>query len=181
MIIISFQEDIQKIPDKQIVPYIQAMLDDLLKICFPDRSIESVGEIFFLENPEDLKSFFNKVLSSPIKEERFEWIESVDREYSNGCVVLNNEKAINIIGRTNFFKEVFQQQRDISDKARSMRKHSGFRIEQNISDSKREVFNKRTLCVGKPERFPHRYNCRFFRQKVVFQAVFFRQTKMRMK
>lgn len=109
MIIISFQEDIQKIPDKQIVPYIQAMLDDLLKICFPDRSIESVGEIFFLEKPEDLKSFFNNALSSPIKEERFEWIESVDREYSNGCVVLNNEKAINIIGRTKFFKEVFQQ------------------------------------------------------------------------
>lgn len=87
----------------------RVMLDDLLKICFPDRSIESVGEIFFLENSEDLKSFFNKVLSSPIKEERFEWIESVDREYSNGCVVLNNEKTINIIGRTNFFKEVFQQ------------------------------------------------------------------------
>ena len=109
MIIISFQEDIQKIPDKQIIPYIQAIFDDLLKICFPDRSIESVGEILFLENSEDLKSFFNKALSSPIKEERFEWIESVDREYFNGCVVLNNEKAINIIGRTDFFKEVFQQ------------------------------------------------------------------------
>lgn len=109
MIKITIQEDIQPIPDKRIIPYIQAMLDNLLKICFPDRSIESVGEIFFLESAEDFKFFCNMGLSSPLTEERFEWIDTVDEEYSNGCIVLNNEKAINIIGKTEFFKEAFQQ------------------------------------------------------------------------
>lgn len=109
MIKITFQKDIQQIPDKRIVPYIQALFDNLLTNCSPDCSIESVGEVFFLESAEDFKSFCNFGLSSPIIEERFEWFDTVDEEYSDGCIVLDNERAINIIGKTDFFKEAFKQ------------------------------------------------------------------------
>ena len=44
-------------------------------------------------------------LSVPITESRFEWIEEIGHGYSNGCIVLNNEKAINIIAKTALFQE----------------------------------------------------------------------------
>lgn len=62
-----------------------------------------------MESTEDFKSFCNFGLSSPIIEERFEWFDTVDEEYSDGCIVLDNERAINIIGKTDFFKEAFKQ------------------------------------------------------------------------
>ena len=100
MIKIVKSNDISKIPDKYIVPYITTLFDVLLSTYPPNCSLKTVGAIFFLENVDDLKKYKEMGLSSPITEERFEWIDGIGNGYSNGFIVINNDFAINIIAKT---------------------------------------------------------------------------------
>ena len=103
MIKIICKEDIQRIPDKAIIPYINSYFDILISTYPPNCSLEAVGAIFFLESKEDFKNLIEFGLSSPLMEERFEWIDGIGEGYSNGCIVLNNDFAINIIAKDEYF------------------------------------------------------------------------------
>ena len=110
MVKIETKADLKKISDPTILPY----LTDLVNHIFceyalsPDASIAEVGAVFVLEQESDWK---NIGLPLPIKETRFEWVEDVALGYCGGVILLNNEKAINVIGKQSYFKqfkEVFE-------------------------------------------------------------------------
>lgn len=103
MIIITKSDDIAKIKDNEIIPYIESLVLDILKTYSLNRSFEKVGGIFFLESEKDFDNYNEFGLSSPLCEDRFEWIEEIGNGYSDGCIVINNDFAINIIGKTEFF------------------------------------------------------------------------------
>lgn len=105
MIIITKYDDIAKIKDKAIIPYIESLVSDILKAYSLNRSFESVGGIFILESEKDFDNYNEFGLSSPLCEDRFEWIEEIGNGYSDGCIVINNDFAINIIGKTEFFNK----------------------------------------------------------------------------
>lgn len=105
MIVITKADDLDKIKEKSVIPYIKNLLSNIQKAYCPDRSLESVGAIYFLENEKDLEDFKKFGLSSPICEERFEWIEEICNGYTDGCIVINNDFAINIIGKSKFFNK----------------------------------------------------------------------------
>lgn len=44
-------------------------------------------------------------LSSKITESRFEWIDLIGNDFLDGCIVLNNDRAINIIGKAYYFRK----------------------------------------------------------------------------
>ena len=103
MIKIICKDDIKRIQDKAILPYINMFFDSLISTYPPNCSLERVGAIFFLETKEDFRHFDEYGLSSPLTEDRFEWIDGIGEGYINGCIVLNNDFAINIIAKEKLF------------------------------------------------------------------------------
>ena len=116
MIKITRVEDTCKIPDSDIIPFIQDFLSYLLteyrENC-PDGSIESIGAIFYLTSDSDIRHYAAFGLSSPITESRFEWLEDVENGYTNGCIVLNNDVAINIIGHSEYFQILRKERNNV--------------------------------------------------------------------
>ena len=104
MISITKSDDIAKITDTAIIPYIQSLVNNILK-AYPNHSIESVGAIYFVENEKDFDNFKEFGLSSPLYDNRFEWIDEIGNGYSDGSIVINNDFSINIIGKTEFFNK----------------------------------------------------------------------------
>ncbi|MCH5183003.1 MAG: hypothetical protein J1E00_02410 [Oscillospiraceae bacterium] len=108
MIKIVKPEDLQNISDTEVFPYIQNLLDSLLKeyaVYCPGSSIERIGAIFLLERAEDLELYAEMGLCSPIQQNSFEWIEDIGG-YCNGCIVLDTDRAINIIGKSTIFENI---------------------------------------------------------------------------
>ena len=57
MIKIICKDDIKRIQDKAILPYINMFFDTLISTYPPNCSLERVGAIFFLETKEDFRHF----------------------------------------------------------------------------------------------------------------------------
>lgn len=109
---ITSREHLKKIRDTDIYPYIQNLLEYLIKeysqFC-PDSSIEEIGAIFLLEQETDFSMYQEMGLSLPITEFCFEWIETVGHGYCNGCITIDNDRAINIIGKQEYFIKFKEQ------------------------------------------------------------------------
>lgn len=108
MIKITKSADLEKINDENIKPYIAALLGYILKEYSPDSSLEEIGAIFLLESESDYVLYSEMGLSMPLSEKRFEWIEPVERDYCNGAIVIDNDRAINIIGRKKYFEKFME-------------------------------------------------------------------------
>lgn len=70
-----------------------------------DCSLETVGGIFYVENEKDFDNYKKFGLSSKITESRFEWIDLIGNDFLDGCIVLDNDRAINIVGKADYFKK----------------------------------------------------------------------------
>lgn len=105
MIKIVKSDDISKISDSAIKPYIEKLFNYLSETFCANSSIEAVGAIYYFENEDDFNKYEEIGLSLPIKENRFEWIDEIGNGFSNGYIVLNNEISINIIAKTAYFNE----------------------------------------------------------------------------
>lgn len=103
MIKIIKPDDISKVKDKKIIPYIENLMQTILNAYYPNSSLEAVGAIFFLEDENDIKMYEEMGLSSPLTEKSFDWMQKFARGYLYGCVVIDNDFAINIIGKTKYF------------------------------------------------------------------------------
>ena len=103
MIKILNLQDIDKIPEKTVVPYVYSLMKHILNAYDSNSSIESVGAVYFMENANDLNNYQDLGLHGPIQEEIFEYICPINEDYSDGCIVINNDFAINIIARTEYF------------------------------------------------------------------------------
>lgn len=108
MIKIMTLSDAEKISNvflkEYIINLVKRILHEYRDYC-PD-SLESVGAIFILERPSDLELFPEMGLSSPLTESRFEWVEHIGNGYCNGCIVITNDTAINIIAKKSIFKQI---------------------------------------------------------------------------
>ena len=113
MIVINTRNDIEKIKDRFIQKYIENLFDSLIKEycnCCANGSLEPIGAIYYVTSYSDFERYQNFGLSSPINESRFEFIEDIGNDYCNGCIVINNDKCISIIGKTEFFKRFREEQ-----------------------------------------------------------------------
>lgn len=111
MIRITKIEHLELIPEKEIVPYIRNLLEHILeeyKDYRPNGSLETIGAIYFITSKSDLNNHLDFGLSMPIDESRFEWIECIENGFVNACIVLDNDRAINIIGRQEYFLDYME-------------------------------------------------------------------------
>ena len=104
MIEILTPDDVSKIKDCYIAEYIKNLLTNLLTQT-SDCSLETVGGIFYVENEKDFDNYKKFGLSSKITESRFEWIDLIGNDFLDGCIVLDNDRAINIVGKADYFKK----------------------------------------------------------------------------
>lgn len=106
MIKISSLKDAECLRNGKLYPYVSSLLKRILReykdFCEKDN-IHSVGAIYVVEDAKDFDDFRSFGLSSPITEKRFEYIVAIDNEHCDGCIVLNNDYAINIIGTKDCF------------------------------------------------------------------------------
>ena len=103
MIEIVKANDVLKIPNKEIIPYVENLFSNIINSYSPSSSLEAVGTIYYLEKSEDVDLFEKMGFSFTINLDNFDTIESIDDNYINGCIVINNDFAINIIGKKEYF------------------------------------------------------------------------------
>ena len=113
MIKITRLEHLEQVSEKEIVPYIKNLLEHILEeyeeYC-PNGSIEeAIGAIYFIDSKRDLDKHLDFGLSMTINESRLEWIEYIGNNFVNSCIVLDNDRAINIIGRREYFEHLMEE------------------------------------------------------------------------
>lgn len=104
MIKIIKPDDISNVKDKKVIPYIENLIQTILTAYYPNSSLEAVGAIYFLEDENDINLYDEMGLSSPINENRFDWLQKFADDYVYGCIVIDNDFAINIMGKQEYFK-----------------------------------------------------------------------------
>lgn len=111
MIKITCRNDLHSVADTCIKKHIESQLNYLLNVykkeC-SEGSIESIGAIFYVEKSSDFDKYIQFGLSSPITEERFEYIELLEDGYCKGLIVIDNERAIELIGKKNAFTHLLK-------------------------------------------------------------------------
>ena len=110
MIKITKLSDIHKVP-LQYQSHIQKHFNQIAFTYKEDSTtldIESIGAIFFVSSSKDFEAYEAFGLSSPITEDRFEYIELITNDYYRGLIAINNEKIIEIIGNKNAFASILK-------------------------------------------------------------------------
>ena len=103
MIIVRTMQEVDNIPVKSVVPYVRSLITNILNAYSSNGSIETVGAVYFLEGENDVRNYQALGLHEPIAEELFEYIFPINDEYSDGCIVINNDFAINLIAKSKYF------------------------------------------------------------------------------
>ena len=113
MIKITCIKDLDSVTDTCIQKHIESQLKYLLNTFTEEcseGSIESIGAIFYVEKNSDIEDYKQLGISSPITEERFEWIEEISNEYYRGLIIINNSKAIELVGRKSVFNTILKEE-----------------------------------------------------------------------
>ncbi len=112
MIKISSLKDAEGLRNGKLYPYVSSLLKRILRgykgFC-EKGNIDRVGAIYIVESPADFDDFSSFGLSSPITEKRFEYIIVINDKYCDGCIVLNNDYAVNIIGTKDCFSSFLNE------------------------------------------------------------------------
>ena len=107
MVKITKLDDLKKIQDTKLLPYLESLIKHILfeysDVCHPE-DIEGFGALFYIESEIDFDLHKEFGLSAPLTEKRFEYIDEVRGDYYNGLIVLDNERCINLIGKKDYFK-----------------------------------------------------------------------------
>lgn len=110
MIKIVSENDVSRIGDSKIALYIgnliHTFIEEYSDFC-PNRSIEAIGAIFLLESSDEIRNYQEMGLNAEIKKSQFEWITDVG-DYYNCCIVVDNDFAVNIIGKKEYFTELME-------------------------------------------------------------------------
>lgn len=111
MIKIIREEDLSKIKEYDIRQYVSRLLKQLLAeyqdYC-TDGTIYSIGAFYVLESANEINNYQEIGLFSPITKTSYEWIDDFNCEYSNMCIVIDTDRAVNIIGKTEYFKKFLE-------------------------------------------------------------------------
>ena len=111
MIRITSKEDLKHIHDEVIKEYIQSLLDMFLQeyvIYCPYSSIEGIGAIILLQNESDIENYQEMGLTEPVSKTSIEWMKELQNGYINVCVVIDNDRALNIIGKRQMFNNIME-------------------------------------------------------------------------
>ena len=110
MITINNYYDIKKISDPYIFKYVNSLIENIFKEyhCNYADSLKPIGVIFVVESIEDWKLLSENELGLNINNNRFEWIDDIGNAYCDGCIVINNSNAVNIIGKKIYFKDYLE-------------------------------------------------------------------------
>ena len=101
--------DLYMVEDEILREHAEKIMDEVMNYSAVD-SLESVGAIFVLESEDDLNHPKLFGLSMPITESRFEWIDPfMNAEYMDGVIVIDNERTISIIGKSEYFKHIMEE------------------------------------------------------------------------
>lgn len=110
MIVVNCKNDIQHIDDDNVRAFVDNLFDYIVNeyngYC-SNGNLETIGAIFVIESSDDFEEYTQFGLSSPITESRFEFVEDIGTGYYNLCIVIDNDKAINIISKTEDFMKYF--------------------------------------------------------------------------
>lgn len=106
MIKICSESDLERITEKTVYDYIRTLLTTIIyanmDLC-PNLSIEEIGAIYFAESTEDLHDFQQFGFITPLAENRFEWFTTFGGIYADGCIILDNDRGMNIIAEKKYF------------------------------------------------------------------------------
>lgn len=109
MIAITKISDLEKVENEAIKEKIKDLLDYFLKeyndFC-ADGDISPIGAITFIEKPEDFNELSKFGVTVPITLKMFEWIQPFLDDFLSACIVLDNDRAINIIFNKSFLGEI---------------------------------------------------------------------------
>lgn len=112
MIKIVSTNELPNIENEVVRQYINKLLKWILveyqDYC-TDGTINSFGAFFILESANELEDYQTMGLSCPITKDSYEWIDNIDDDYCNMCVVIDNDKAINIISKTEMIRNYFER------------------------------------------------------------------------
>ena len=110
MILITKQTDLEMIVDNDIKPKINDLLQYYLKeystFC-AEGTILPLGAIIVLEDNNDWNMLSGYGITLPNNSDDFEWINTFSDGYKNGCIVIDNDRALNIIGKDEFFQRFY--------------------------------------------------------------------------
>lgn len=111
MIKIVSTNELPNIENEVVRQYINKLLKWILveyqDYC-TDGTINSFGAFFILESANELEDYQTMGLSCPITKDSYEWIDTIDNEHYNMCIVIDTDKAINIIGKKEFFNKILE-------------------------------------------------------------------------
>ncbi len=109
MIKIVEKFDLARVRDKILRERAEKIIDDVMNYSAVD-SLESVGAIFVLESADELLNPEPFGLSGPIRESQFEWLDPfANAKYMDGVIVIDNDYAISIIGKSEYFKHIMEE------------------------------------------------------------------------
>lgn len=111
MIVITKQTDLEMIVDNDIKPKINDLLQYFLKeystFC-AEGTILPLGAIIVLEDNNDWSMLSEYGIFVPNSSDDFEWIDTFSDGYKIGCIVIDNDRALNIIGKDEFFNDFME-------------------------------------------------------------------------
>lgn len=111
MIVITKQTDLEMIVDNDIKPKINDLLQYFLKeystFC-AEGTILPLGAIIVLEDNNDWSMLSAYRITVPKNSYDFEWINTFSDGYKIGCIVIDNDRALNIIGKDEFFNDFME-------------------------------------------------------------------------
>lgn len=109
MIKILSAHDPSSINDPILREHVEGIVNDIMNYNAVD-SLESVGAIFVLESADEPLNPSLFGLSLPLKEPRFEWINTFHHgKYMDGVIVIDNSKSISVVGKSEYFKYILEE------------------------------------------------------------------------
>lgn len=109
MIVITKERDLESIVDENIKLKISDLLQYFLKeysaFC-AGGSIEPLGAIIFIQTSDDFNELSKFGVTVPLTTKMFEWLQPFSHNFLLGCLVLDNDRAINIIFNKSFISTI---------------------------------------------------------------------------
>lgn len=77
--------------------------------CSTNKSLSSIGDIYYVESEDELKNHKQFGLNNPITELSFDIIDDIDNGYVHGIIAVSNDFAISIIASNSVFNNYFER------------------------------------------------------------------------
>lgn len=115
MIKIVSENELELIETEVIRKYVSFLLKRILteyKEYCANGTISTIGAFYVLESVDELSKFKDMGLCEPITSLSYEWIDEFSLDFCNMSVVLDGNRAINIIGERNIFKRFLEEKNE---------------------------------------------------------------------